>query len=658
MTIVGSEEIYRKLSSQIESQFPAHIREDAPRFVSFLKAYFEYLEQTGKAGDAGRGLVDYMDIDRTLADFVEYFRREFLINIPDDVLADKRLLVKHIRSMYASRGSADSFRFLFRVMFDEEIDLYFPGEDILRTSDGRWVQETVIRGVRVTGVPDNLNGHEVTGSISGATARVQEILRILAAGITVVQLVVEQVVGSFVEDEIVSDAFGNSIRVFNAVGSLESVQIVDGGAFHQAGDLVSLAGFGGGAATGTISGTTDTFAITAQILNGGSGYRADANTTITLFGGSPTIPAQFRVLNLSNTTTSNICSTIISPAQNVVLVSGAAPHNFGVGSGNFPTSNATTTLLSALTFADVTTGSINTISLMTAGAGYIGELPIITAIDAEVAARLTPDLNKGGFEGRNAVITASRAYGSITSVDIITTDINFLKNDSITITNTTRSSDYVTDLVVDQIVNPAMDRGLRRTGTYPASVTASIEGSFALPGRYTDSKGFLSWNNKLRDGDYYQEFSYVIKVNKALNTYADVVKSLVHPAGMKMFGSYLSASSIDVTGYSNVGSAVQLYRTKGTSPTIYANSTIQILGATPKTITLSNAAAAYWLNNGSIVASQNVIVIPVGNTSATNGRYQVNAVSSNSVMTLKLPYEHGLLPNGHFYYATSYSGTI
>ena len=75
MSISGAEETFKKISPLIESQFPAFIREDGPRFVSFLKAYYEYLEQTGKAGDATRSLIDYQDIDRTLDSFVQYFQR-------------------------------------------------------------------------------------------------------------------------------------------------------------------------------------------------------------------------------------------------------------------------------------------------------------------------------------------------------------------------------------------------------------------------------------------------------------------------------------------------------------------------------------------------------------------------------------------------------
>jgi hypothetical protein len=191
MAIAGSTEIYKKLSSQIESQFPGFIREEGPQFVTFLKAYYEYMEQNGKAINATRSIQDYQDIDRTIDNFVEYFRREFMPNIPKDVLADQRLLVKHIREFHQSRGTPESYRFLFRALYNKDIEFYYPGEDILRTSDGRWVKESKLRVAKpYTKIPTEFGGIKVTGAKSGATALVQSVDSSLSSGITIYDMTV------------------------------------------------------------------------------------------------------------------------------------------------------------------------------------------------------------------------------------------------------------------------------------------------------------------------------------------------------------------------------------------------------------------------------------------------------------------------------------
>ena len=58
------------------------------------------------------------------------------------------------------------------------------------------------------------------------------------------------------------------------------------------------------------------------------------------------------------------------------------------------------------------------------------------------------------------------------------------------------------------------------------------------PGYYLNADGFISDEMYIHDGEYYQAFSYVIKVEEELRAYADIVRALVHPSGMKLFAEY------------------------------------------------------------------------------------------------------------------------
>ena len=75
-------------------------------------------------------------------------------------------------------------------------------------------------------------------------------------------------------------------------------------------------------------------------------------------------------------------------------------------------------------------------------------------------------------------------------------------------------------------------------GTAQANVTI-VTGTYTYPGRYLNDDGFLSAYNFLEDRDYYQNFSYVIRMNQSIDTYRKYLKDLLHPAGMKLFGEYL-----------------------------------------------------------------------------------------------------------------------
>ena len=53
--------------------------------------------------------------------------------------------------------------------------------------------------------------------------------------------------------------------------------------------------------------------------------------------------------------------------------------------------------------------------------------------------------------------------------------------------------------------------------------------------RWKDTRGYLSDAMKLHDGDYFQEFSYVVRTKLSVDSWETEFNKLVHPAGMKFF---------------------------------------------------------------------------------------------------------------------------
>ena len=58
-----------KVSTVVSKQLPEFVREDNAQFVSFLEAYYEFLEQSNK-----RNLESLRDIDDTVDSFIQYFK--------------------------------------------------------------------------------------------------------------------------------------------------------------------------------------------------------------------------------------------------------------------------------------------------------------------------------------------------------------------------------------------------------------------------------------------------------------------------------------------------------------------------------------------------------------------------------------------------------
>lgn len=158
-----------KVSTVVDKQVPEFIRDDHETMVKFLKAYYDFMELSSdpnselpNPGYILRNIESVRDIDDTVDKFVDYLTNELMIDIPVTVLSDKRLLAKHIHQLYKTKGTEQSYELLFRILFNESIEIYYPSVDILRISDSAYNTNTVLKVVGFTGNPFNLIGQTIT----------------------------------------------------------------------------------------------------------------------------------------------------------------------------------------------------------------------------------------------------------------------------------------------------------------------------------------------------------------------------------------------------------------------------------------------------------------------------------------------------------------
>ena len=64
------------------------------------------------------------------------------------------------------------------------------------------------------------------------------------------------------------------------------------------------------------------------------------------------------------------------------------------------------------------------------------------------------------------------------------------------------------------------------------------------PDLYKDETGKISGRSFIQDSFFYQNYSYIIRVNKSLQQFADTVRRLVHPSGSLMFAEYINEVSM------------------------------------------------------------------------------------------------------------------
>ena len=232
--------IEAKLSALVQSQFPSFYQEDGDAFVLFVKAYYEWLDQ---GGSESRKLLEYRDIDYTVESFLKQFKNEFLNSLPETTATSKQFLVKHIQDLYKAKGSSESYKLLFRLVFNEDIEVYDPSLDILKPSDGIWNIPAYLECSKSDRAFTFL-GQKITGATSGSTAFVETIVRKRINGRFIDIIYLSNVKGQFKTGEYITD--NNSLEgAPYIVGSLNEISVTQGGAFNAVGDVMDISGSGG-----------------------------------------------------------------------------------------------------------------------------------------------------------------------------------------------------------------------------------------------------------------------------------------------------------------------------------------------------------------------------------------------------------------------------
>lgn len=590
-----------RISNLIEGQVPFFVRNDHQTFVKFLEAYYEYLEQEDKTVHFAKNLQQYQDIDQTVDIFSEKLYDLFLKLFPDDMLADKNLILKNVKDFYRSRGTEKSIRFLLNVLYNiDDIDFYYPKDDVLRASDGKWFVEKSlkIQDVFLDGVADDsidaaefFEGTRIRGNTSNAFATVEKVDTYFQFGTLVKELKLTAQQDEFDDSEIIFTTFEdeNGVRTLKAnvfSGEIVSVSIENAGSGYIIGDEAVVESDTGTGAIVRVTDVTVGNISSIQVVNGGAGFQVSDYLLISGGGGSG---ANAEVLSVVSD------GSIHPNSYNIAYSTISLEANTTIGNtvySNLSSSNANTTIANSLSYFEyANTGPVQIIQLNSTGNNY-SSLP---SIDVDANSRIRSlqilgrmQINDGGLNYQindtiefinpiggygtgaaanvknvdaNGVITevqfvevpgfiiGGSGYNELPTANVITSTGN---GANITVTailgdgerflaanSTIGSIEELTIIRGGSGYSTAPTINLSSSGDGTAQASAEIiTGTFSYPGRWLNDDGHLSSYNFLQDRDYYQNFSYVIRIKKSISKYRQALKELIHPSGMKLFGEY------------------------------------------------------------------------------------------------------------------------
>ena len=537
--IIGDPPYKNKLEFLIQEQLPEFVQNEYTGFVTFLEGYYRFLDQSGQVNNFLLSAKDYSDVDTTLEAFIEQFRSQYAVDIPKNVLVNQRRLVKLIRDFYESKGAEDSIELLFKILYDETVEFFYPSTHILKASDGVWIEDVIIRIIEgdddvdpftLQGKICNLVYYENTGVQIFPKTIVTTVTGVKKLAYTLPAIYELNV--SLPKNSPLKVPGAGAVATLNITsGVITSVTVVSGGSGFYAAPEITLTGTNGSGAVlraNIVNGEVDTITV----IQGGSGYieNDDENEeeSIEVVFSTDSIRTHIHLPSDPNT----IYGYVIRQLSTVEVISCDGD---GVDDD-----------------CGFRVGQIYQIDEQSVIGQYVIDPPmsavtdtLIDTIDANPleygtydAERFADGINDPFFNIGDEYIRVNRDNRA--SIRISSIDESGCVT-AVTIFNT--GFEFEQEQFQTTIISPNGCEAVLAFTTGAVLVKA---------GRFKDSRGMLSNINKLQDNYYYQNYSYVIKSGVTSNTWLPIINKTVHPAGMAVFGELLITQTIDMVDYIGV----------------------------------------------------------------------------------------------------------
>ena len=501
-------------------------------------------------------LTNFRDPDGVISNFLSNFRDEFLATLPDKLAnqVDKRNLIKNVKSLYRAKGTNKGHEIFFRVLFNEESQTFYPREQLLRVSDGKYDTLKVLRAIGDSGDTAQLVGRTISGSTSNAYAIVENVNKYQIGADTVTEFILnndsmqgafqigEQIVGTASDEDdwyIKSTVTGiPGTKVISNDGTLnettDTVKVVAGGI----GAIFNIDEIGSGALTEiVITNKGANYSVGDELVfdNSGTSGRDAAGFIRVINGGIAAEDSDQIVLEDGTNAGDQYFGNSIMQEKDTG--NGTIEKIFLTYGGTGYTSLPTVTINSS-------TGSTGTVNAWGNEIGRITKLKTVELGKNYQDAPTPPVL-----EFYNSAIL-SNATGNFTIGSSCTTSSG---QGTIVAYNSNTNVLRLKDITGTFTEGQALSADSGGSGTIakidPTTATVNVVSVADTDGQFINEDGKLSEiTMKVQDSKYYQDFSYVLKVARSIAVWRDSFKKTMHTAGFYFTGQVDIQSKLSAKG--------------------------------------------------------------------------------------------------------------
>lgn len=146
-------------SLSVESFIPEDLVPETQKLIAFFEQYYQWMNQeetrisssnpshrvtvsrTATSLYQKRNPDQYSDPDE---EEIQKLFSEFAASLPNETAVDFRTVLKNIVTLYRQKGSEESIQSFFRILYNIASSVYYPWDDVLIASDGRWDGEKFV----------------------------------------------------------------------------------------------------------------------------------------------------------------------------------------------------------------------------------------------------------------------------------------------------------------------------------------------------------------------------------------------------------------------------------------------------------------------------------------------------------------------------------
>ena len=517
-------------------------------------------------------LLNFRDPDKAISNFLTKFRNEFLNTLPENLATglNKRNLIKNVKTLYRTKGTARGHELFFRLLFNETSETIYPREQMLRASDGQFDTRKIMRAIQstaqsLTGDTADLIGRTITGETSDATAIVENVFKFQIGENLVTEFILNEdsISGTFQTDEVVRGSETDESDVFikaTVTGIPNVISITNDGALYTTGEALGVSGGGSGASI-NIDDVGSGPITQIFVDSAGTGYSIgdDIVFTNTDTGGGS---AQAKVSLVNGGIVAEAGTSDMTEGEDHLVLEDETQRGdpftgnkivqeSGSGSGD-------------ITDIRIINGGNNFRSLPTATVGGEGSSASIKLFGPEIGRVQSLKIIESGAEHQQSpspptVSMRSKLVVTGVSGTFDTTDtITGISDDgSTTVSGTFVSLDSDRGLMTLSDVTGNFGVGVTITGSESdatatvragslATATTTVSAVATTSGTFLNEDGHLSETTmKIQDSLYYQDYSYVIKVGRSISDWRDSFKKTMHGAGFYFTGQVNIASQVN-----------------------------------------------------------------------------------------------------------------